>query len=103
VNGGQEISRSSIVTGCDAPKVLELIEEPLDSVPELVGLDVVRDLDFSVAFGGNNSLYIGCLDQFTQRIGVVRFVGDDAVGSLTLQQVGGRGDIMCLSAGQNKA
>ncbi len=85
MNGGQKVGRSSVVAGCDAPEMLELIEEPLNSVPELVGLDVVWDLDFSVAFGGNYSLHIGCLDHFTQRIGVVRLVSDDAIGSLTLQ------------------
>lgn len=51
--------------------MLELIEEPVNSVPELVGFDVVWDFDFSVAFGGNNGLYIGGLDHVTQHIGVV--------------------------------
>ena len=83
--------------------MFELIEEPLDSVPEFVGLGVVWDLDFSVALGGNDSLYIGLLDHFTQRIGVVRLVSDDAVGRLTLQQVSRRGDIMGFAAGQNEA
>ena len=71
MNGGQEVSGSSVVAGCDAPKMLELIEEPVNSVPELVGFDVVWDFDFSVAFGGNNGLYIGGLDHVTQHIGVV--------------------------------
>ena len=103
MNGGQEVGRSSVIAGCDAPKMLELIEEPLDSVPELVGVDVVWDLDLSVSFGGNNSLYLGFPDHFTQRIGIVRLVSDDTVGSLPLQQVGSRGNIMGLPAGQNKA
>jgi hypothetical protein len=103
MNGGEKVGCSSVVSGCDASKMLELIEESLDAVPEFVGLDVVWDLDFSVTFGGNNSFYIGLLDHFTQRIGVVRLVSDDAVGSLTLQQIGSRGDIMCLPTRQNKA
>jgi hypothetical protein len=83
--------------------MLKLVEEPLDSVPELVGLDVVRDLDISVSLRWNYSLYIGFLDHFPQRIGIVCLISDDAIGSLTIQQVGGCGDVMCLAASQNKA
>jgi hypothetical protein len=83
--------------------MLKLIEEPLDPVPELVGLSVVWNLDFSASFGWNDCLYIGLFNHFTQRIGVICLVSDDAIGSLTIQQIGGRGDIMCLAAGQNEA
>jgi hypothetical protein len=65
LDGGQEGSCSSVIASGDAPKMLKLIEEPFDPVPELVGLGVVRNLDFSVSFGWNDSLYIGLLDHFT--------------------------------------
>jgi hypothetical protein len=64
--------------------MLKLIEEPLDSVPELIGLGVVRDLDFSVSLRWNYSLYIGFPDHFAQRIGIVCLICDDAMGSLTI-------------------
>ena len=83
--------------------MLEFIEEPLNSVPELVGMGFVWDLDFLVAFGGDNGLYIGFLDHLTQRIGIICLISDDAIGSLPLQQVSSRGDIMYLPASQNKA
>ena len=103
MNGGQEVSSSSVVAGGNAPKMLEFIEEPLNSVPEFVGLGIVWNLDFSVSLGWNDCLYIGLFDHFTQRIGIICLVSDDAIGSLTIQQVGGRGNIMRLAAGQNEA
>jgi hypothetical protein len=65
--------------------MLKLIEKPLDPVPQLVGLGVVWDVDFSVSFGWNDNLNIGVFNHFPQRIGVIRFVGDNAIGSLTIQ------------------
>ncbi len=62
----------------------------------------MRDLDFSVSLRWNDSLYIGLLDHLTQRIGIVCLVSDDAIGSLTIQQVGGRGDVMGFAASQNE-
>jgi len=79
--------------------MLEFIEEPLDPVPQLVGLGVVRDLDFPVSFGWDYCLYIGLFNHFAQRVGVICLISDDALGSLTIQQVGGRGDVMCFAAG----
>ena len=99
MNGGQEVHGSSVVAGGDTPKMLKLIEEPLDSVPELISLGVVWDLDFSVSFGWNDRLYIGLFNHFTQCVCIICFVGNDAIGSLTIQQVGGRGNVMCLASG----
>jgi len=99
VNGGQEVDCSPVVAGGDAPKMLKFIEEPLDPVPQLVGLGIVWDLDFSVSFGWNDCLYVGLVNYFTQRVCIICFVGNDALGSLTIQQVGGRGNVMCLAAG----
>jgi hypothetical protein len=65
--------------------MLKLIEEPLDPVPELIGLGVVWDLDFSVSFGWNDRLNFGLFNHFTQYVCIICFVGDDAIGSLTIQ------------------
>ena len=66
-------------------------------------MGVVGDLDFPVSLRWDYSLDIGFLDHFTQRIGIVCFISDDAIGGLTIQQVGRRGYVMCLAAGQNEA
>jgi len=65
--------------------MLELIEEPFDPVPELIGLGIVWDFDFSVPFGWNDCLNIGLFNHFTQCICIICFVGNDAIGSLTIQ------------------
>lgn len=61
------------------------------------------NLDFSVAFGWNDCLYIGLFNHFTQRVCIIRFVGNDTIGSLAIQQIGGSGDVICFAAGQNEA
>jgi len=66
-------------------------------------LGIVWDFDFSVSFGWNHRLNIGLLNHFTQCVCIICFVGNDAIGSLPIQQVGGRGDVMRLAAGQNEA
>ncbi len=85
MNGGQEVYCSSVVAGGDTPKMLKLIEESFDPVPELIGLGVMWNLDFSVSFGWNDYLTIGFFNHFPQPIGVTRFVGNNAIGGLTIQ------------------
>ena len=103
MNCGEEIDCPTVVSGGDAPEVFELIEEPLDLVSELIGLCIVRDLDFSVPLGRNNGLASGLFDHLPQRCGIVRLVGDNAPGVLPIQQIGGNGNIMGLATGQNEA
>ena len=55
-----------------------------------MGLAIVRDLDFSVAFGGNDGTYIAPF-------------GDDSAKRLTIQQARRSGNIIGLNAGQNEA
>ena len=62
----------------------------------------MRDLDFSVPFGWNDDLDFGVLDHLPQRIGIVSLIGDNAAGSLTIQQIGGGGDIVRLTADQDE-
>ena len=83
--------------------MLELVEESLDPVSEFIGLRIMRDLDCSVPFGWNDDLDFGVLDHLPQRIGIVSLIGDNAAGSLTIQQIGGGGDIVRLTAGQDEA
>jgi hypothetical protein len=83
--------------------MLELVEESLDAVSEFIGLHIMRDLDFSVPFGWNDDIDLGVLDHLAQRIGIVSLIGDNAAGSLTIQQIGGSGDIVRLTAGQDEA
>ena len=83
--------------------MLELVEESLDPVSEFIGLRIMRDLDCSFPFGWNDDLDFGVLDHLPQRIGIVSLIGDNAAGSLTIQQICGGGDIVRLTAGQDEA
>jgi hypothetical protein len=103
VNGREEVDFPSIVAGGDASEMLELIEEPFNPVSELIGLRIVRDMDFAVPFGRNNHFGICFFDHLAQRIGVVSFIGDHAAGGLAVQQVGRSGYIVRLAAGQDEA
>ena len=68
--------------------MLEFVEKSLDTVPELVGLLIVRDLDFSVPLGRDDHFDLCFLDHFAQSIGVISLVSDHAARSLAIQQVG---------------
>ncbi|WP_264797886.1 hypothetical protein [Acidocella aminolytica] len=39
---------SSVVTGCYPAEVFELIEEHFDAISQLIGFDIVWDLDLSI-------------------------------------------------------
>lgn len=47
-----------VVSGCDAPPVLELVEQTLDEVAPAVFFAVVRDRIAPVALGGDDRLSV---------------------------------------------
>jgi hypothetical protein len=51
----QEVVCATIVTGCDMAKMLELVEEALDTVAQLVGDSVMRDEDLAEAEGWDDA------------------------------------------------
>ncbi len=56
MEGSKEVEGAPVVAGGDVSEVLELVEEAFDAVCAACGDFVMRDLDFSVAFGGDGML-----------------------------------------------
>ena len=48
MNASEEVPRSFFVSGCDAPKVLDVIEEPLDEIALGVKCVVAYPLNLAV-------------------------------------------------------
>ena len=75
-DGREEGVSASIVTGGDAPPILELGEHVLDPVALLVERLVIRQRDFS-AFGGRNAGFAAPLAEGgPEPIAVIAAVGD---------------------------
>jgi hypothetical protein len=94
------VDRSAVVARGDAPEVLEFVEEALDSVPELVGDLVVRDLDFARAGRGDDRLGFSLGDPLTQSVAIIGLVGDDAAAFEIGQELGCGGAVGGLAAGE---
>src|SRR5256885_16332031 len=76
----EEVDGSSVVAGCEATEVLELVEASLDSVAVFVDGGVVRDGRLARAVGRNHRLGSGFGDDRPQGIAVIGFVGEDGIG-----------------------
>ena len=81
--GGKEILRELVVSGCDAPPILEPPKAALIlSLPKdrrrcgLCSLLIVADLRLAVGFAWNNRLDAPLLQKGVDRIGVVAFVSE---------------------------
>ncbi len=75
MDGGQEVGGEAIVTGCDAPEVLETTEHAFDGIP--VAAEVGRNAGLTDAIGlwrdvGHGALGFG---QPTDLIAVIALVG----------------------------
>ena len=66
-----------VVSGCQAARVLELVEAALDAVPEGVDVIVDRDLDLSPATHRNDRDAALGLGVLADAVGVVALVGDE--------------------------
>jgi hypothetical protein len=72
--GGEKISRELVVTGCDAPPILEAAEATLNDVAPLVGLLVVANALLAIGFAGDDRLDPTFFEKAAKRIGVVSLV-----------------------------
>lgn len=51
---GEEVGGSSVVAGCDATEVLELVDAALDAIPQIVKGEVVGDEALAGGVAGND-------------------------------------------------
>ena len=77
-------------------EVLQLVEEALDAVAQPIGQAVMGNDDVAGPGGGDHRLGSGVADRLALSLVVVGFVGDDAAGVATGEEVGGSSAVMRL-------
>lgn len=101
MNSGQEIPGELVVSGGDAPEVLEPAKATLDDISAFVGAFVEGMDDDTVGLVGDNGLGAAPNDFATKVIAVIPFVGEEcAHGRRARQNIGRRGDNGILTWGQ---
>lgn len=98
----KEVLRELIVACCDPPKILKSAEAALDDITLLVGFLVVAYFLFAVGLARDDGLDAALLEESSDRIGVIAFVGEqflyagdeaDAVfGHYAIRDIAGRQD-----------
>jgi len=92
-----EVDGSAIVTGSEAPEMLQAAKASFDLVAILVGGCVVGDEDLAVSLGRDHRLGLHAGNQFAQVVAVIGFIGEYRGGLLSFQEIGGGGDVMRLA------
>ncbi len=99
----QEVTGTSVVAGCDAAEVLELVETALDAVAHLVGIEVVGNWVFPRRVAGNDGFGPGFGDDPPQLIGIICLVSQHPTGLEPFEQGGRLGDIAPLARREDDA
>ena len=71
---GEEIPRELVVTGGDAPPVLEAAEATFDDITSLVGLAVMPNTFLAIGFAGDDRLDPTFFEEAAKRIGVISLI-----------------------------
>jgi len=101
MNSSQEIPGELIISGSDAPEVLEPAKAALDDISAFVGAFVEAMDDDTVGFIGNDRLGAATNDFAAKIVAVIPFVSEErAHGRSERQNVGRRRDIGILAWGQ---
>lgn len=101
MNSGQEIPGELVVSGGDAPEVLEPAKAALDDISAFVGAFVEAMDDDTVGLVGDDGLGAAPNDFAPKVIAVIPFIGEEcAHGRRARQNIGRRGDIGVLAWGQ---
>ena len=103
MNSSQEIAGELVVSGGDAPEVLEPAEAALDNISAFVGTFVEAMDDDTVGFIGDYGLGAAANDFGTKAVAIIALVGDErAHGWGERQNIGRSSDIGILAWGQMK-
>ena len=101
MNSSQEIPGELIISGSDAPEVLEPAKAALDDISAFVGASVEAMDDDTVGFIGDDRLSAATNDFAAKIVAVIPFVSEErAHGRSERQNVGRRRDIGILAWGQ---
>ena len=103
MNGGQEIPGELIVSGRDAPEVLEPAKAALDDISAFVGAFVEAMDGNAVRFVGDDGFGTTTNDFSAKVVAVIPFVSEESVHRWRERQnVRRSGDIGILAWGQKK-
>jgi len=101
MNSCQEIPGELVVSGGDAPEVLEPAKASLDDISAFVGAFVEAMDDDTVGFVGDDGFGAATNDFAAKVIAVIPFIGEEcAHGRRDRQNIGRRHDIGILAWGQ---
>ncbi len=103
VDGGEEIRGVSVVSRCDAPKVLQPAEHPFDGVPVSVKDWREAIFPFPVGLGRDVRHRAAILDLATDSVGVIAFVGvANVAGGKLFEQYRTGGTIGDMAAAEHE-
>ena len=85
-DGREEVSGEFVVSGCDTPEVLELVEEAFDQIALAIEPAVDRALYFAVALGRDVSFAAPAGDELYQVLPVITAVGDNISKRQAIEQ-----------------
>ena len=101
MNSGQEIPGELVVSGGDAPEVLEPTEAAFDDIAAFVGALVEWMDDHTVGFVGDDRLGAAANDFAAKVVAVIPFVGEERThGRRERQNIGRHRDIGILTWGK---
>ena len=100
---GEEVYCFSVVSGCDASEVFDLVEVALDAVSVFVDFGVIADEALSSWIAGYDGLGLDVGDAVADGIGVVGCVGEHMAGPKPLHQRQGPGCVAGLSGREDHA
>jgi hypothetical protein len=83
----EKMDVSSVVAGCDAPKVFEFVEAAFDAVAKPVGFGVMANVGYAAALGRDHSLCAQVGDEAAKSVAVIAPVGDHLASGLSVEQV----------------
>jgi len=100
---GLEVYCFSVVSGCDAPEVFDLVEVALDAVSVLVDFGVIADEALSPWIAGYDGLGLDVGDAVADGISVVGCVGQHVAGPKPVHQRQGPGCVAGLPGREDHA
>jgi hypothetical protein len=101
MNSGQEIPCELVVSGSDAPEVLEPAEAAFDDISAFVGALIEAMDDDTVGFVGDDGSGAAMNDFAAKVVAIIPFVGEErAHGRRQRQNVRRRRDIRILALGE---
>lgn len=102
VEAGEEVPGGLLVTGGDAAKMLDGIEEPLDEIAFAVEREVAGTFDFAVRFRRDDRLDGAPFEAGDEAVGVITFVAEKGSGLDLGSQCFGLRDIVDLASGETE-